>query len=168
MPRPDTPRPAFGERGTHEAYETEVLGQQVIVQLVRDRLDDLLPEPLDDVQEREADGQAAVRDYLMAPDISWHLTSWHLTTPDVPLDDADSARYRRALKVLEQQARWAPWPSEATSQGATPDLRGIVVDLPYLEEEAQRTFATAGLADRGRFISGSFFDALREAVTGTC
>lgn len=45
---------------------------------------------------------------------------------------------------------------------ASPDLRGIVVDLPHLEEQAKRTLAAAGLADRGRFIGGSFFDALPE------
>ena len=45
---------------------------------------------------------------------------------------------------------------------ATPDLRGIVVDLPHLEEQAKRTLAAAELADRGRFIGGTFFDPLPE------
>jgi hypothetical protein len=37
----------------HEAWETEALGQSLIVELVRNALDGLLPEPLDDVLERE-------------------------------------------------------------------------------------------------------------------
>lgn len=37
----------------HDAVETEALRQQVIVSIVRDRLDELLPEPLADVVERE-------------------------------------------------------------------------------------------------------------------
>lgn len=37
-----------------EAWETEALGQSTIVELVREALDELLPEPLDDVLEREA------------------------------------------------------------------------------------------------------------------
>jgi hypothetical protein len=36
----------------HEAVETEALSQNLIVQLLRDRLDYLLPEPLADVEER--------------------------------------------------------------------------------------------------------------------
>ena len=38
----------------HPAIETEALQQQVIVQIVRDALDAELPEPLEDVLEREA------------------------------------------------------------------------------------------------------------------
>jgi hypothetical protein len=34
--------------GVHDAIETETLGQRIIVDLVRDRLDDLLPEPLEE------------------------------------------------------------------------------------------------------------------------
>jgi len=37
----------------HEAVETEALRQQVIVSIVRERLDELLPEPLERVQVRE-------------------------------------------------------------------------------------------------------------------
>jgi hypothetical protein len=37
----------------HEAWETEALGQSLIVTLLRDHLDALLPEPLADVLERE-------------------------------------------------------------------------------------------------------------------
>jgi hypothetical protein len=38
---------------THEAWETEALGQQTVVALVRQALDELLPEPLTDVRVRE-------------------------------------------------------------------------------------------------------------------
>ena len=41
------------EAQMHNSVETEALSQSVIVQIVRDRLDALLPEPLEDVQERE-------------------------------------------------------------------------------------------------------------------
>lgn len=54
------------EGGVHQAYETEALSQGVIVGIVRGRLDDLLPEPLADVQEREVEQKAALRDYLDA------------------------------------------------------------------------------------------------------
>lgn len=37
----------------HEAWEAEALTQRVLVALVRDALDQLLPEPLEHVQERE-------------------------------------------------------------------------------------------------------------------
>lgn len=50
--------------GVHEAYETEALSQGVIVDLVRDRLDALLAEPMDDVLERQAQQKAALRDHL--------------------------------------------------------------------------------------------------------
>jgi hypothetical protein len=41
-----------GERGVHEAVETEALSQAVIVDILRTRLEELLPEPLETVQER--------------------------------------------------------------------------------------------------------------------
>jgi hypothetical protein len=44
----------------HLAYEAEALGQGTIIQIVRTRLDELLPEPLARVQERENNEQAAV------------------------------------------------------------------------------------------------------------
>jgi hypothetical protein len=44
----------------YQAIETEALRQQVIVGILRDRLDELLPEPLDDVQVRERLQRAAV------------------------------------------------------------------------------------------------------------
>ena len=38
----------------HEAVETEAISQRVLIDILRARLDALLPEPLDRVQEREA------------------------------------------------------------------------------------------------------------------
>ena len=38
----------------HEAVETEAIGQRVLIDILRARLDELLPEPLACVQEREA------------------------------------------------------------------------------------------------------------------
>lgn len=48
----------------HEAIETEALFQHVIVDLVRDRLDEMLPEPLQDVLEREAEQRRQVAEVL--------------------------------------------------------------------------------------------------------
>ena len=48
----------------HDAVETEALGQSAIVNIVRDRLDDLLPEPIADVHERERAQRAKVRNAL--------------------------------------------------------------------------------------------------------
>jgi hypothetical protein len=45
--------------GVHEAVETEALSQRLILDIVRERLDELLPEPLEDVQEH-AERQRAV------------------------------------------------------------------------------------------------------------
>jgi hypothetical protein len=42
-----------GARGVHEAVETEALSQRVIVDILRARLDELLPAPLENVLERE-------------------------------------------------------------------------------------------------------------------
>jgi hypothetical protein len=49
-----------GERGKHRAVETEALSQKLIVKLLRQRLEALLPEPLDNVLEREARQRRAV------------------------------------------------------------------------------------------------------------
>ena len=38
----------------HEAVETEAISQRVLIEILRARLNELLPEPLDRVQEREA------------------------------------------------------------------------------------------------------------------
>ena len=51
----------FKDGGAHEAVETEALSQALIVQIVRDRLDSLLPEPLETVQSREAHERARMR-----------------------------------------------------------------------------------------------------------
>jgi hypothetical protein len=50
----------------HEAIETEALRQQVIVRIVRGRLDQLLPEPLEDLCAREREQRAAVAAALEA------------------------------------------------------------------------------------------------------
>jgi hypothetical protein len=42
----------FKDGGAHEAVETEALRQQIIIEILRNRLDELLPEPLSTVQER--------------------------------------------------------------------------------------------------------------------
>ena len=49
---------------SHEAWETEALGQATVVSLVRRALDSLLPEPLEDVQEREAAQREDVQTFL--------------------------------------------------------------------------------------------------------
>src|SRR5262245_11766489 len=41
-------------------------------------------------------------------------------------------------------------------------LRGTVFDLPRLAESARRQIASAGLADRYRFLAGDFFEAIPE------
>jgi hypothetical protein len=43
----------FADGGAHEAVETEALSQRILVDILRARLEELLPEPLADVQERE-------------------------------------------------------------------------------------------------------------------
>ncbi len=53
-----------GGGGIHEAVETEALSQKLIVRLLRNRLDKLLPEPLADVLEREQRERAKVRRHL--------------------------------------------------------------------------------------------------------
>jgi len=45
----------FADGGVHEAVETEALSQRIIVEIVRRRLEELLPEPLQSVHEREAE-----------------------------------------------------------------------------------------------------------------
>jgi hypothetical protein len=51
----------FNGMAPHEAWETEALGQTVVVELVRDALDELLPQPLDDVLKGEETERADVR-----------------------------------------------------------------------------------------------------------
>jgi hypothetical protein len=56
----------FKDGGAHEAVETEALSQAVIVQIVREHLDILLPEPLEGVLEREEQQREELRRYLQA------------------------------------------------------------------------------------------------------
>jgi len=47
--------------GTHEAVETEALSQRIIVDLLRERLGQLLPEPLESVHERAEQERSRIR-----------------------------------------------------------------------------------------------------------
>lgn len=48
----------------HEAVETEALSQTLIVQILRDCLSELMPEPLETVQERAEKQRTALEAYL--------------------------------------------------------------------------------------------------------
>jgi hypothetical protein len=50
--------------GVHEAVETEALSQRLIIDIVRSRLDELLPEALEDVQERAEREREILRNRL--------------------------------------------------------------------------------------------------------
>jgi hypothetical protein len=54
----------YNDGRAHEAVETEALSQRIIVELLRSRLEELLPEPLERVQEREEAQRAAIREAL--------------------------------------------------------------------------------------------------------
>jgi hypothetical protein len=54
--------------GEHEAVETEALSQTVLVDILRRRLDALLPEPLQDVQERAEREREHIRKLLERDD----------------------------------------------------------------------------------------------------
>jgi ubiquinone/menaquinone biosynthesis C-methylase UbiE len=41
-----------------------------------------------------------------------------------------------------------------------PTMRGIVFDLPHCAEDAKKNLANAGVADRCRFVGGSFFESV--------
>lgn len=43
---------------------------------------------------------------------------------------------------------------------ATPRLKGILFDMPHVEQPARKRLAELGLADRCTVVSGSFFDSL--------
>jgi hypothetical protein len=49
----------YADGRPHEAVETEALRQTVLMEILRSRLDELIPEPLGRVQEREAQQSAA-------------------------------------------------------------------------------------------------------------
>jgi hypothetical protein len=50
----------FKDGHPHEAFEVEALGQSLVTQIIRDRLEELAPEPLERVREREVKQRAAV------------------------------------------------------------------------------------------------------------
>jgi hypothetical protein len=54
----------FADGGEHEAVETEALSQRIIVEIVQKRLDELLPEPLENVQEREREQRRQIEELL--------------------------------------------------------------------------------------------------------
>ena len=58
----------YGDGNPHEAFECEAIGQSVIEDIVRERLDQLLPEPLDRVRIRAAEEREAVRRILLGED----------------------------------------------------------------------------------------------------
>jgi hypothetical protein len=58
----------FANGGTHDAVETEALSQLLIVQIVRDRLDELLPAPLADFAAAEATERERLRALLGGAD----------------------------------------------------------------------------------------------------
>ncbi|MFN0102370.1 MAG: methyltransferase [Bryobacteraceae bacterium] len=43
-----------------------------------------------------------------------------------------------------------------------PEARGIVMDLPFAQEEAERNLAAQDVADRCQFVAGDFFQAVPE------
>jgi hypothetical protein len=51
----------------HEAVETEAISQRILIDILRTRLDELLPEPLSRVQERERRQRTKVRAALAKP-----------------------------------------------------------------------------------------------------
>jgi hypothetical protein len=50
--------------GAHEAVETEALSQRIIVEILQNRLDELLPQPLARVQERAKRQRAIIQRVL--------------------------------------------------------------------------------------------------------
>jgi hypothetical protein len=54
----------YSDGHPHEAVETEALSQKIIVEIVRDRLEELLPEPLATVQERAERQRSKIRKAL--------------------------------------------------------------------------------------------------------
>lgn len=62
-PKPGTDK-RYKDGRPHESYEAEALGQRALIALLTDWLDGLLPEPLDDVLEREQAQRDQLRDLL--------------------------------------------------------------------------------------------------------
>jgi hypothetical protein len=56
----------FKDGRPHEAFEVEALGQSLVTQIVRARLEELAPIPLADVHEREKEQQEAMVKKLAA------------------------------------------------------------------------------------------------------
>jgi hypothetical protein len=54
----------FKDGGAHQAVETEALSQRIIVEIVRNRLEELLPEPLEGVHEREREQRQEIERLL--------------------------------------------------------------------------------------------------------
>jgi hypothetical protein len=54
----------FKNGGAHEAVETEAISQSVLIEILRSRLAELLPEPLEDVQERTGQQRRRLRAVL--------------------------------------------------------------------------------------------------------
>jgi len=54
----------YKDGGAHEAVETEALSQRIIVEILRNRLEELLPEPLGHVQERADQERVIIREAL--------------------------------------------------------------------------------------------------------
>ena len=49
---------------------------------------------------------------------------------------------------------------------ATPGLRGILFDLPHVEQRARQYIRDQGLTDRCEFVAGSFFEAVPSGASG--
>ena len=56
----------FSSGGEHEAVETEALSQRIIVDILRERLEHLLPEPLESVHERAEQERIIMRRQIEA------------------------------------------------------------------------------------------------------
>jgi len=54
----------FNDKRPHRAVETEALSQRVITEILHTKLTELLPEPLESVQEREEAQREEIADLL--------------------------------------------------------------------------------------------------------
>jgi O-methyltransferase domain len=71
------------------------------------------------------------------------------------LDAYDFSRFETIVDVGGGSGAFA-----TTLVRANPNLRGIVLDLPYCEQGALEHFASAGVGDRCEFVAGDFFKAI--------